>query len=74
MSHYFNFTHHITSHYIYGIDLCSHRRSWWFWAESVAEKNTMSFHSIKAKSWDDFKKGRTDDSYIIRMGYDCPLK
>ncbi|KAG4068164.1 hypothetical protein HA402_001589 [Bradysia odoriphaga] len=54
------------------IDLCSHRRSWRFWAESVAAKDTPTFHSVKSKSWSDFKKHRVDESYIIQMGLNCP--
>ncbi len=53
-------------------DLCSHRRSWRFWAESVAGKDTPTFHSVKSKSWSDFKKHRVDESYIIQMGLNCP--
>lgn len=53
-------------------DLCSHRRSWRFWAESVAEKNTPSFHSVKAASWDKFKQGTVDEAApVVRMGIDC---
>lgn len=52
-------------------DLCSHRRSWWFWAESVASLENSAFHSANAKSWDDFKKGRIDESSIVNMGIDC---
>lgn len=54
------------------LDLCSHRRSWWFWADSVASSEKSAFHSAKAKSWDDFKKGRIDESSIVNMGIDCP--
>jgi hypothetical protein len=55
-------------------DLCSHRRSWWFWAESVENKEEKKFHSVKCKSWDHFKDGRCDQgSEIIHMGIDCPL-
>lgn len=52
-------------------DLCSHRRSWWFWAESVSSPPHAAFHAVRAKSWDDFKKGRIDESSITRMGIDC---
>lgn len=53
-------------------DLCSHRRSWRFWAESVAAKQTPTFHAVKSKNWSDFKKHRVDESYIIQMGLNCP--
>lgn len=56
-------------------DLCSHRRSWWFWADSVASfPEKSAFHAAKAKSWDDFKKGRIDESSIVNMGIDCPSR
>ncbi|GAB0095882.1 inactive pancreatic lipase-related protein 1 [Sergentomyia squamirostris] len=54
-------------------DLCSHRRSWRFWAESVTEKNTPSFQSVKCNTWDKFKAGAYDkDEPIVLMGIDCP--
>lgn len=53
-------------------DLCSHRRSWFFWAESVALKDEKSFPSIKCKSWDNFKEGRIEEgAEIAHMGIDC---
>jgi len=55
-------------------DLCSHRRSWYYWAESVAAKHEKSFPSIKCKSWDDFKAARCDQgSPIAYMGIDCQM-
>lgn len=54
------------------LDLCSHRRSWWFWAESVAERGTQSFHSVRCKSWGDFKEGKVDrTAQVVHMGIDC---
>ncbi|XP_059617747.1 uncharacterized protein LOC132262483 [Phlebotomus argentipes] len=54
-------------------DLCSHRRSWRFWAESVTEKNRPSFHAVKCASWDKFKAGDCDKSEpAVYMGIDCP--
>ncbi|XP_049533428.1 serine/threonine-protein phosphatase PP2A 65 kDa regulatory subunit isoform X2 [Anopheles darlingi] len=53
-------------------DLCSHRRSWWFWAESVSERDVPCFHSVRCKSWDDFKDGKVDRSaQVVHMGIDC---
>ncbi|KAG5684759.1 hypothetical protein PVAND_013973 [Polypedilum vanderplanki] len=55
-------------------DLCSHRRSWWFWAESVAAKDVKSFPAVKCKSWDHFKEGKYDEEApIAYMGIDCPM-
>lgn len=56
------------------VDLCSHRRSWWFWADSVMSADKSAFHAAKAKSWEDFKKNRIDESSIINMGIDCPSR
>lgn len=55
-------------------DLCSHRRSWFFWAESVAAKNEKSFPSVKCKSWDNFKEGNSEEGApMAYMGIDCPM-
>jgi Lipase len=55
-------------------DLCSHRRSWWLWAESVAKKHEVSFHAVKCKSWDNFKEGKVEeDAPMGYMGIDCPM-
>lgn len=53
------------------LDLASHRRSWWFWADSVTASEKSAFHAAKAKSWEDFKKGRIDETSIMNMGNDC---
>lgn len=55
------------------IDLCSHRRSWWFWAESVSSSKETAFHSVRARNWDDFKKGRVDEASTAYMGIDCSV-
>lgn len=55
-------------------DLCSHRRSWWFWAESLENKDEKLFASIKCKSWDSFKEGRCEQGApIVHMGIDCAM-
>lgn len=38
----------------------------------MAAPVNSAFHSAKAKSWEDFKKGRIDESSIVNMGNDCP--
>ncbi|XP_061386543.1 lipase member H-A-like [Musca vetustissima] len=55
-------------------DLSSHRRSWWFWAESVANEYPVKFNCVKAKDWSDFKVGKliNDDREHVVMGHDCP--
>lgn len=70
--HSFRFDTDMVKMFIFVSDLASHRRSWWFWADSVAAPANSAFHSAKAKSWDDFKKGRIDESSIVNMGIDCP--
>lgn len=32
------------------------------------------FLSVQAKGWNDFKKGRADNSEIVPMGIDCPMR
>lgn len=64
----------LTTHDMFVVDLCSHRRSWRFWADSVANPGHASFHSVRAKSWNDFKKGQTDPTVIVSMGIDCALE
>lgn len=57
------------------IDLCSHRRSWWFWAESVSNIHDNKFNAVQAKNWKDFKRKNAfviDESVV--MGIDCPVK
>lgn len=55
-------------------DLCSHRRSWFFWAESVARKDEKTFPAFKCKSWDNFKEGRIEEgAEVAYMGIDCPM-
>lgn len=55
-------------------DLCSHRRSWWFWAESVASTDFPKFPAVKCKSWDHFKDGKCDEEApLAYMGIDCPM-
>ncbi|CAD7079399.1 unnamed protein product [Hermetia illucens] len=55
-------------------DLCSHRRSWRFWAESVANKYPEKFNAVQARSWYQFQRGRTLTNYDpeVVMGIDCP--
>lgn len=55
-------------------DLCSHRRSWYFWAESVKNSKEKSFPAVKCKSWDLFKEGKIDEEApIAYMGIDCQM-
>lgn len=56
-------------------DLSSHRRSWYFWAESVAGKHNEQFDAVKTKNWNDFKAGKFEDESSelkVVMGHDCP--
>ncbi|XP_053958549.1 lipase member H-A isoform X2 [Anastrepha ludens] len=55
-------------------DLCSHRRSWWFWAESVKNEFSEKFVAVKAINWTDFKNGKyiENEDHRVVMGHDCP--
>ncbi|XP_004521443.1 lipase member H-A [Ceratitis capitata] len=56
-------------------DLSSHRRSWWFWAESVKSAFPQKFYAVKAKNWADFKNGKLIDNgeqQQVVMGHGCP--
>ncbi|XP_037903872.1 lipase member H-B-like isoform X2 [Hermetia illucens] len=55
------------------VHVCSHARAWFLWAESVANKNPQKFLAVRAKSWDDFKINKieeTNSNFI--MGINCP--
>lgn len=53
-------------------DLCSHRRSWRFWAESIERINEKTFNAIKCKSWANFKAGTVEEHAVpAYMGIDC---
>ncbi|XP_055921925.1 lipase member H-A-like [Eupeodes corollae] len=56
-------------------DLSSHRRSWYFWAESVAGKYNEQFEAVKTKNWNDFKSGKINEDSDLKvvMGHDCPI-
>lgn len=52
-----------------------HRRAWQLWAETVQPSEQQPvFLSVHAKSLNDFKKGRANNSDIIQMGIDCPTR
>jgi len=53
-------------------DLCSHRRSWRFWAESVTLPVINTFEAVPATSWSAFKRHKVDESKVVTMGLDCP--
>ncbi|XP_037903870.1 lipase member H-A-like isoform X2 [Hermetia illucens] len=54
-------------------DLCSHWRSWRYWAESLNQKNSQQFHAVPAKNWRSFKQGNVGeyDPKVV-MGNECP--
>ncbi|XP_017060656.1 inactive pancreatic lipase-related protein 1 [Drosophila ficusphila] len=54
-------------------DLSSHRRSWWFWAESVSDRYPIGFDAVPAKKWSDFKQNKTVETCPpVVMGHHCP--
>ncbi|XP_034669537.1 inactive pancreatic lipase-related protein 1 [Drosophila subobscura] len=54
-------------------DLSSHRRSWWFWAESVSDRFPIRFDAVPCRSWSDFKQNKTTETCPpVVMGHHCP--
>lgn len=56
------------------LDLCSHRRSFKYYAESVMSPTGSTFQAVSAKSWSRFKVDDTNASNVVSMGIDCPTK
>lgn len=50
-----------------GLVFCSHRISWRYWAESVANKYELTFPAVKCDSWADYNASNCQ-SNIIYMG------
>jgi hypothetical protein len=53
------------------VDLCSHWRSWRFWADSVANQKNY-FYALKCDTWSNFKRGKCIKNEVILMGIECP--
>lgn len=53
--------------YWFFTDLCSHKRSWMYWAESVIHQD--SFPAVRCESWKEFQRGANGN--IASMGFDC---
>ncbi|XP_037903884.1 phospholipase A1 member A-like isoform X2 [Hermetia illucens] len=54
------------------IHACGHSRAWWYWAESVADKNINKFVAVKAGSWENFKSNQVEGSNPFSfMGLNC---
>ncbi|KOB76724.1 Vitellogenin [Operophtera brumata] len=49
--------------------LCSHWRSWWFYAESV--RNPEAFPASPAESFHKFKENPTPEANMVYMGFNC---
>lgn len=56
------------------LDLCSHRRSVSYYAESVALSNENTFHAVSARSWSRFKNNDLNSSNVVNMGVDCSTR
>lgn len=54
-------------------DLCSHQRSWQYYAESVSSKNKNTFLAVSARNWSRFRASDTNSTNVINMGLRCPL-
>ncbi|CAO1386505.1 unnamed protein product [Diamesa serratosioi] len=56
-------------------DMCTHRRAYYLWAESIANKDIKLFNAIRCTSWDFFKYGWCEKAAAtVNMGIDTPLK
>lgn len=55
-------------------DLCSHWRSWRYWAESLS--NPTAFPSYKADNYDNYLKKHSQDfdTPAVYMGIDADIK
>jgi len=53
------------------LDLCSHRRSWRFWAESLTAPPGTAFPAVKADDYVDFKRGLVNREQKALMGIEC---
>ncbi|EDW02793.1 GH10839 [Drosophila grimshawi] len=53
------------------IDLCSHQRSWWFWAESVSDRFPEKFNAVAAENWILFMLNVKKPDKAV-MGHYCP--
>lgn len=55
-------------------DLCSHKRSYILWAESVISDSADTFLAVEAKNFNDFKNGALNLALIATMGLNCTMK
>lgn len=55
-------------------DLCSHKRAYQYWAESVVSDNKDTFLAVAAKNFTYFRNGELNLSQIASMGLNCSLK
>lgn len=71
------FSNHVASlrcKFILYLDLCSHRRSFSYYSESVAAPKGTTFQAVSARNWSRFKDGDKNSSNIVNMGIDCSTK
>jgi len=54
-------------------DLCSHKRAYILWAESVTALDNTTFLSAAAANFESFRRGILNLSRIALMGIDCSL-
>jgi len=55
-------------------DLCSHKRAYLLWAESVLAKDDTTFLAVAAPSFDAFRRGLLNLANIALMGVNCSPK
>lgn len=74
LSYFFHGTKSIFYDFIFGVDLCSHKRSVAYWCESVRNRNTTAaFYGEKRWSNNDTRNSILDqEADVVRMGIECP--
>lgn len=56
------------------LDLCSHKRAYQYWAESVTSENKDTFLAVEAKNFTYFRNGALNLSLLATMGINCSLR
>lgn len=56
------------------LDLCSHKRAYHYWAESVTTNSKDAFLAVEAKNFTYFRNGALNLSILATMGINCSLK
>lgn len=60
--------------FFFFLDLCSHKRAYRYWAESVTSNRKDAFLAVEAKNFTYFRNGALNLSILATMGINCSLK